>query len=52
MRRLSLAILRIIALSLPFASSAAMAGGSHKGGHAHYEFGAPVPWRRFQLRLQ
>ena len=31
----------LIALMLPFASTATLAGGGHKGGHAHYEFGAP-----------
>lgn len=41
MRRLSFLRIAVIALSLPFAATAALAGGGHMGGHAHYEFGVP-----------
>ena len=41
MKKLSFLSIPLIALSLPFAATAALAAGSHKGGHAHYEFGAP-----------
>jgi uncharacterized cupredoxin-like copper-binding protein len=41
MRVLSVFSIPLIALLLPFASTAALAGGGHKGGHADYEFGTP-----------
>jgi uncharacterized cupredoxin-like copper-binding protein len=41
MRRFSYLRIALIALSLPFATTAASAGGGHKGGHGHYEFGSP-----------
>ena len=41
MRKLSFFTIPLIALTLPFASTAALAAGEHSGGHAHYEFGAP-----------
>lgn len=41
MLKLSFLSIPLIALSLPFATAAALAGGGQKGGHAHYSFGAP-----------
>lgn len=33
--------LPLVALAIPLAATAALAAGSHKGGHHHFEFGAP-----------
>ena len=41
MRVLSRATLSLAVLTLPFVASAALAGGGHKAGHGHFEFGAP-----------
>ena len=41
MRFVSLAALSLVALSLPFVTNVALAGGGHKAGHHHFEFGAP-----------
>jgi uncharacterized cupredoxin-like copper-binding protein len=41
MRICSRATLSLVALTLPFVASVALAGGGHKGGHGHFEFGAP-----------
>ncbi len=33
--------LSLLAITLPFVTTVALAGGGHKGGHDHFEFGAP-----------
>ena len=41
MKKSSFLSVSLIAFTLPLAPASVLAGAGHKGGHAHYEFGAP-----------